>query len=453
MHNKIKKDNSKNFSFTYPKIVAIGFAVIILAGAALLMLPASSKNGSVSFIDALFTAASATCITGLVPFDTYTSWTLFGQIVIICMIQIGGLGFITVLSLITNIIKKKISLKQKMLLKESIGSLNIGEVKELVKSVVILTAVAESVGAIILAARFIPLAGWEKGLFMSVFTSISAYCNAGFDLMGYFSPSSSLTTVNNDPIIILTVSLLIITGGLGFLVWQDIKQNKFHIKSLSVHTKLVLVTTAFILISGTVLFYIFEKNNELKDMNFANALLNAFFSNVTTRTAGFNSINIDAMSSQSKMLTIILMFIGGSSGSTAGGVKTTTVAVLFLCVISTLKNSSEVNAFGRRITADAIKKAISICLINLIIIFAATTVISNIQSEFTLLDVIFECTSAIGTVGMTTGITSELNTISQIIIISMMYIGRLTSLIFALSFTVSKPKITTQKPKGNVMIG
>jgi trk system potassium uptake protein TrkH len=442
-----------NYSLTYPKIVAIGFALLILFGSALLMLPISSKTNSVSYIDALFTAASATCITGLVPFDTFSTWSVFGQIVIICLIQIGGLGFITILLLLVQLLKKRMSLKQKMLLKESIGSISLGNVKELIKDVIIFTASCEGAGTLILMTRFIPLAGLRRGIYMSIFTSISAFCNAGFDLMGMFSPSSSLTTINNDYVVIITISLLVIFGGLGFFVWEDIRHNKFNKSKYSVHTKLVLITTAILLLGGAVLFFLFEYNNTFAQMNLANKLLNAFFCSVTPRTAGFNSVDVASMTPQSKMLTIILMLIGGSSGSTAGGIKTTTVAVLVLCVVASMRNKNEISVFDRRITLDTVKKAVSVLMINLIEIFIAVILISFIQNEFTLTDIIFECTSAIGTVGITTGITPLLNSASQIIIILLMYIGRLTSLIFALSFVSTKPKTTTQKPKGNIMVG
>lgn len=442
-----------NYSLTYPKIVAVGFALLIILGSALLMLPISSKQGGASYIDALFTAASATCITGLVPFDTFTNWSVFGQLVIICLIQIGGLGFITMLSVAVSLLKRKMSLKQKMLLKDGVGSLNLGEVKELVKAVLVFTACCEIAGAVILSTRFIPLSGVRRGIYMALFTSISAYCNAGFDLMGMFSPSSSLVTVNDDPVVLLTISALIVFGGLGFIVWQNMKKCNFKLKSFSVHTKLVLITTAFLLVSGAVLFFAFEYNNTLKDMNLGTKMLNALFCSVTPRTAGFNSVDIAQMTPQSKMLTIILMFIGGSSGSTAGGVKTTTIAVLFLCVIAVTRNKEDVEAFDKRITLDTVKNAISVVCINFMEILAGVLIISFVQNDFSLVDIIFECASAMGTVGMTTGITPELNDVSKIVIIVLMYIGRLTSVIFALSFVAAKPKITTQKPKGKVMIG
>lgn len=451
----MKEKKSKNYSLTYPKIVALGFALIILIGTVLLMLPVSSRGEEISFIDAFFTATSATCVTGLVTYDTATTWSLFGQIVILCLIQIGGLGFLTVIAFVSGIIKKRMSLKEKMLLKDAVGSLNIGGGKNLVRSVLLLTLCCEVTGAIILSTRFIPLAGVTKGIYLSVFTSISAFCNAGFDLMGSFAPSSSLTTVNNDPVIIITVSLLIIIGGLGFIVWQDMRDKRFSFKGFSIHTKLVLTITSFILVVCTALFLAFEYANEktLADMPAWQKVLNAFFANVTTRTAGFNSIDTAGLTSASKMLTIMLMFIGGSSGSTAGGVKTTTIGVLVLCVISTLRNKDDVNAFDHRINNTAIKKAISIVFINLAEIVTATFLILLFQKGFTLIDVLFECTSAIGTVGMSTGITPELCTASKIVIIFLMYVGRLTSLIFALMFISLRAKTTTQKPLGNILVG
>lgn len=444
---------TRNKSLTYPKMTAIGFALLIAVGTALLMLPISSKHGSASFIDALFTATSAGCITGLVPFDTFTNWSVFGQIVILILIQTGGLGFITLLSAAIKLLGFKLSLKQKMLLKESIGSLTLGDAKELVKSVVIFTALCEGAGAVLLSFRFVPLAGLRRGIYMAIFTSISAYCNAGFDLMGQYSPSSSLTTINNDVIALMTISLLIIFGGLGFIVWEDIKRRKFRFKQLSVHTKLTIITTASLLIGGTVLFYIFEYNSTLTEMPVWQKLLNAFFCSVTPRTAGFNSVDIAAMTPQSRMLTILLMFIGGSTGSTAGGIKTSTVAVIILCVVASMRGKDSVNVFDKRITLDTVKKAISIVTINFSLIVTGTVAVSFFQPEIKLVEIIFECASALGTVGMTTGITPDLCMAAKVVIVIMMYIGRTTSLILAMSFVHTKPKTNTHKPRCNIMVG
>lgn len=449
----MKKQQKRNFSLTYPKVVAIGFALLVLLGSALLMLPISQKNGNVSYIDALFTATSATCITGLVPFDTFSNWSVFGQLVLICLIQIGGLGFITILAIVLSLPKQKMSLKQKMLLKESVGSINLGETKKLFHSVLIFTFSCELVGALLLMTRFIPMVGVRRGIYMGFFTSVSAFCNAGFDLMGQFSPSSSLTTVNDDPVILITIMLLVVFGGLGFFVWSDMQRKGFKLKKFSAYTKLVLVTTVSLILGGAVLFFLFEFNQTLKDMPLGQKILNAFFCSITPRTAGFNSVEISAMTSQSRALTIIFMFIGGSTGSTAGGVKTTTIAILVACMMANLRNKNEVNVFGRRVEPDVIKSAVSIALVNLINIFVACTVISFAQPNLLLNDVIYECASAMGTVGITTGITPSLNVVSSLVIIVLMYIGRLTSMIFALSFVANKAKTTTHKPVGKFMVG
>ena len=444
---------TKNKSLVYPKITAISFALLILAGTGLLMLPISSKTGGASFIDALFTATSAGCITGLVPFDTFSNWTVFGQIVIIILIQIGGLGFITLLAGMVRLLGMKMSLRQKMMLKESIGSMTLGDAKDLVRSVVIFTLLCEAAGAAILSFRFVPLAGLRRGIYMAVFTSISAYCNAGFDLMGQYVKSSSLTTVNGDWIVLITISLLIIFGGLGFIVWEDMRHTKFRFSQFSVHTKLTLITTSVLLIGGAVLFFIFEYHHTLSEMPLGKKILNAFFCSVTPRTAGFNSVEISEMTPLSKMLTIILMFVGGSTGSTAGGVKTTTIAVIFLCVIAEAHGRDQVNVFGRRITFETVKKAVSIVATNFFLIIIGSSVISFVQDGAALIDIIMECTSAMGTVGMSAGITPDLCVAAKIVIILLMYIGRLTSLILALSFVHTKPKTNSQKPKCNIMVG
>lgn len=424
-----------------------------MIGTFLLMLPVSVKTGNVSFIDAFFTATSACCVTGLIVFDTFTKWTLFGQIVILCLIQVGGLGFITIITMLSRFIKKKVSLREKLLLKESIGSIYTGDTKRLVKIVVSGTVIFELLGAVILCTQYIPEMGFKNGLFTSVFLSVSAFCNAGFDVMGRIAPGSSLMTVNNNPVILITIAFLIIIGGIGFIVWEDIATNKLKFKRYNFYTKLTLSTTAVLLIGATVVYLIFEKNNTLENMPPMQALLNAFFASTTARTAGFNSIPISEMSGVSKVLTYILMLIGGSSASTAGGIKTVTVAVLFLCITSTLRNSKEIEVFGKRITDDIIRRAAAIFLINCTEVFIASLLISLFNPEFSYTDILFECFSAIGTVGMTAGITSKLALASKIIIAAMMFIGRITSLTFVFSLYFEKNNKDTKKPKGNLLIG
>ena len=295
----LHKSHNYNYGLTYPRIVALGFLLVILAGTALLMLPVSIKNGdSVTFTDALFTAVSATCVTGLVIADTFSQWTLFGQIVILCMIQVGGLGFITILAAAHNVLKRRSGLREKMLLKETFSSMYMKGVTGLGKKVVLGTAVCELAGALILCTRFIPMMGFKNGLYTSVFLSVSAYCNAGFDVLGRLSPGGSLTTVNSDPVILLTLAALITIGGLGFIVLNDLAVQKFKWKRLSLHSKIVLTTSAALIIGGAVLFFIFENNNTLNGMNAIDKITNSIFSSVTPRTAGFNSVDVPAMSIQ-----------------------------------------------------------------------------------------------------------------------------------------------------------
>lgn len=448
------KRKKKNYFSSYPRLVALSFIALIFVGTLLLMLPVSVKTGSVSFTDALFTSTSASCVTGLIMYDTFSKWTLFGQIVILCLIQIGGLGFITIMTMLSRFIKKQVSLKEKLLLKESVGTIYNGDLKSLVNIVLKGTVIFELLGAVILSTQFIPKMGLKNGIYTSVFLSVSAFCNAGFDVMGRIEAGSSLITVNDNPIIIITISLLIIIGGIGFIVWDDIYKNKHRIKRFMLHTKLTLVTSAILLFVGTILFAVFEWNNTLDSMPVWQKLLNAFFASVTPRTAGFNSIIISDMNSPSTMLTYLLMFVGGSSGSTAGGIKTATLAVLVLCTLSTLKNKRDIELFGRRITPDAIKKSAAIVIINFLAVFTSSSIISLCQSELAYRDILFECFSAIGTVGMTAGITSLLSLPAKYIIILLMFIGRVSSLVFAFSLMAqSSSNTNTKKPTGSLMIG
>lgn len=443
-----------NYSLIYPRIVALGFLLVILVGTALLMLPISIKTGGhVAFTDALFTAVSATCVTGLIVADTFSQWTLFGQIVILCMIQVGGLGFITILAAAHNLLKRRSGLREKMLLKETFSSMYMKGVTGLGKKVVLGTAICELAGALILCTRFIPMMGFKNGLYTSVFLSVSAYCNAGFDVMGRIAPGSSLVTVNDDPVILLTIALLITIGGLGFIVLNDIGTHKGRWKQLSLHSKIVLCTSGILIVGGALLFWIFENDNALRGMNVLDKITNSIFASVTPRTAGFNSVDVPSMTVQSKLLTIVLMFIGGSSGSTAGGIKTTTFAVILLSVAATLKNDREITVFKRRIDDSAVRKAVAIVVINFTLITAVTFIINMIQPELHFADIYFECTSAMGTVGMTCSLTPSLDTVSKLLVALLMYLGRVTNLVFALMFVFNKPQPTSTKPYEKVIIG
>ncbi|PNV59029.1 Trk family potassium uptake protein [Clostridium sp. chh4-2] len=435
------------------QFIAYGFLGIILTGTILLKLPFASKSGiSPDWITCLFTATSASCVTGLIVADTWTQWSLFGQIVIITMIQIGGLGFITIGIFVSMVLRRKIGLKTRGLMQESVSTLQIGGMVKLAKKIIMGTACLEGAGAILLASRFIPEYGFFRGAFYGIFHSISAFCNAGFDLMGHQSQYISLVNYYDDWVVNLVIMSLIVTGGIGFIVWDDLSQHKLNYRKYKLHTKIVIITTFVLVFGSAFLFYLFERNNLMVGMSTSGKILTCLFSSVTARTAGFNTVDPAAMSDGSKLLTIILMFIGGSPGSTAGGVKTTTIVVLILYVVSNIKRTYGVNAFGRRLEDDSIKRASSIFTINLFLALTASLAIMMVQ-KLPMTDVMFETFSAIGTVGMTTGITRSLLPVSRIIIILLMYCGRIGSLSFALSFTQRKKIAHVQQPVERITVG
>ena len=435
------------------QFIAYGFFCIIITGTLLLMLPFASRDGqSEPFLNCLFTATSASCVTGLVVADTWSQWSLFGQLVILTMIQIGGLGFITVGVFISIVLRRKIGLKERGLMMESVNTLQIGGVVRLAKKIIIGTCIFEGTGAVLLAIRFIPQFGFLRGLFYGIFHSISAFCNAGFDLLGGQTPYSSFVAYYDDWLVNLVIMSLIIIGGIGFIVWDDLSRNKLHFRKYMLQTKIVLVTTAILVFGGGLLFYLLERNHLLVGMNTSGKILTSLFSSVTARTAGFNTTDTAALTDGSKLLTIILMFIGGSPGSTAGGIKTTTLVVLLLCVHSNIKQTYGINIFGRRLENDAVKRAGTILTINLLLAVTASLAIMAIQ-PLGFSDILFETFSAIGTVGMTTGITRALHPVSRCIIILLMYCGRIGSLSFALAFVQSKRKPHVQQPAEAINIG
>lgn len=433
--------------------IALGFFLIIAAGTILLMLPIASRDGhSTGFLNALFTATSSTCVTGLVVVDTYTNWTLFGQVVIISLIQIGGLGFITIGMFFSIFLKRKIGLKERNLIQESVNTLQISGTVKLVKKIVIYTAIFEGIGALLLMIRFIPRFGWLKGIWYGIFHSISAFCNAGFDLMGQFEPYASLTMYYDDILVNLVIMALIVTGGIGFIVWDDISKNKWHVKKYMLHTKIVLSVTAVLILGGALCFYLFEQNNLLIGMDTRGKVLSSFFGSVTPRTAGFNTTDTGAYTEATRMLTVILMFIGGSPGSTAGGIKTTTMLVILLYIWSNLRNKKGLNIFGRRLDEDAIKKAGTVFFINLILATVCATIMCALETV-PLSDIMMEVFSAIGTVGISTGITRDITDVSKYILILLMYCGRIGSMSFALSFTEKKRSDPVQLPVERITIG
>lgn len=435
------------------QLIALGFFLLILCGALLLMLPISSRDGNVTpFMTALFTATSATCVTGLILADTYTQWSMFGQIVIITLIQIGGLGFITIGTAVSLLLRRRIGLKQRGWIKESFNVLDIGGVVRLIRLVLKGTLLFEGIGAVILAIRFFPRMGLAQSIYYGIFHSISAFCNAGFDLMGRYEQFSSFTAYYDDPVVCFTICGLILIGGIGFIVWSDITEHKWHFRKYALQTKMVLSASIVLVFGGALLFYLIEGNRLYADMSTTGKICSAFFSAITPRTAGFNTTDTGALSEGGKLLSIILMFIGGGSGSTAGGVKMATIFVLLLHLRSTLTRSMGTNIYGRRIDDATVTKAAALLCTYLFCILVATLAICSMQN-FAIGDTLFEVVSAICTVGMSTGITGELNLGSQIIIAFLMYIGRLGSLSFALSFTDHKKTAHIMQPIEHINIG
>ncbi len=435
------------------KIIALGYLALILAGALLLMLPVSSKGAPPEFIDALFTAASASCVTGLAVFDTYTQWSAFGQTVLIILIQIGGMGFMTVISLAALITGRRIGLKERVVLQDSVNNPEVGGIVRMVKRIAKGTFICEGIGAVLLSISFIPKMGVMPGIGNSVFMSISAFCNAGFDLNGKYGQYSSLMEFRSDPVVNITVCLLILTGGIGFIVWDDAVKHKLKFSVYRLQSKIVLLVTLILTAGGTILFFIFEHENTAKGLGTGEQLMIAFFNSVTPRTAGFNTVDTAALSPASVMLTIVYMFIGGSPGSTAGGIKTATAAVLFMTAVSGMKNSEDVNIFGRRLEEDLPRKALAVVVVNLTLSAAAVIAICAVQPEFDLNDIVFEVVSAVNTVGMTAGITRDLNGISRLIIIFLMYCGRVGSVTFALIFTRTRQYSGVHNPEEKVNVG
>ncbi len=436
-------------------IIALGFLAIILIVTALLMLPVSSAAGTMTDpLTALFTATSAVCVTGLVVVDTATHWSLFGKLVLITGIQIGGLGVMTVMALVSMLLGQRIGLRQRTLLQESVASLHIGGIVRLVRRAMIGTALVEGLGAVLLAFRFVPSLGWPRGLGYSLFHSISAFCNAGFDLMGTISgPYTSLESFVSDPLVNLTVIALILVGGIGFFVWDDLIECRFRWKRMQLHTRLVLLLSALLVLVPAALFYAFERTNAMAGLDTGGRVLASLFSAVTPRTAGFDTIATAELSDASALLTLLLMLTGGNPGSTAGGAKTTTMLLVLLLATSMLRREEDVHIMGRRIDMSLMRRACAIVVIYVSLALVSTLAICALQPELALRDVLLEVFSAVDTVGMTTGITRQLGTASRLILIALMYAGRLGSLTFAILIAHRRTPAPVQYPAGQLLIG
>ncbi len=435
------------------KTLAMGYILIILFGSALLMLPIASKSSEITpFVTALFTATSATCVTGLVVVDTYSYWSLFGQLVILCLIQMGGIGFMTFAIGALTFTDKRIGLRQRGLIQDSLNVPQLGGIVRMTRFILLGSIIIEAAGAALLSIRFIPQMGAAQGIYFAIFHAVSAFCNAGFDLMGYFSPFISFCGYAEDVLVNVVLMVLIVIGGIGFLVWADVFHHGYHLKKMTLHSKIVILTTAVLIVGGIVLFLVFEIGGDVSEgKSVGDNLLWAAFQSIVPRTAGFNSINLTALSSSSILLIIILMVIGGSSGSTAGGIKTSTFAVLLLCMRSEIKQRKHIYCMGRRIDDAVLRRVCCIVIVYLLAIFSATLSICSIES-LPLTEVMFEAASAIGTVGLSLGITAQLCSASQIILILLMYVGRVGCLAILLAVT-HNTLVSSKMPVENIKVG
>ena len=429
--------------------IMLSFLCAILVGSFLLALPISSATGeAVPYIDALFTATTSICVTGLVTVPTYSTWSVWGQIVILFLIQIGGMGVVTVSVAVAIFSGRKISLMQRSTMRESISAPQVGGIVRMTEFILKTVFLVELLGAVAMAPVFVRDFGFLKGVWYAMFHSISAFCNAGFDLIGIRSPFSSLTTYASQPVINLTIMALIIVGGIGFLTWEDVKRNRLHFSRYRMQSKVILVTTAVLIAAPAAWFFFFE----FSELPLGTRLLSSLFQSVTPRTAGFNTADLTKMTEAGQMLMIVLMLIGGSPGSTAGGMKTTTIAVIFSSARAVFRQKERAHFFQRRIPEEAIRTAGAILLMYLGLFLAGGMFISY-EEGIPLLDALFETASAIGTVGLSLGVTPELGRISQLILISLMFFGRVGGLTIIYAAVSSRCVSGSAVPQERITVG
>lgn len=434
------------------RIIALGFLFVVLAGTVLLTLPVSSADGTYTNpLTAAFTSVSATCVTGLATVTTATHWSIFGQVIILIMIQIGGLGFMTVTVLLSLLIRRNVTPRERMLVAMSYNLSSYDSMLPLVKRIMFGTLIFEGSGAVILATQFIPRFGWADGIYKSIFHSVSAFCNAGFDILG----ETSLSEYAGNYVVNFTLIFLIVVGGIGFIVWNDVVNFIKERRRISVYSKFVLIMTVILLLSGTVLFSVTEWNHALAGMSPDRKILASFFQSATLRTAGFYSIDNAAMGDAAKVISIIFMFIGGASGSTAGGVKVVTVGLLFFTVWRVFIGRKDTVMFKRKISNEHFVRAVSVIVVQIFVIVIGTVLIVIFDPEITLMQAVFETTSATDTVGLSLGITGVLSPFSQVVLMFLMYFGRVGVLTISYSIMVrmgeSDPCI--RYPDANMLIG
>ena len=442
--------------FGAESLLAMGFLAVILVGTVLLMLPAAARDGrSIGLFNSLFTATSAVCVTGLVAVDTGTTFSLFGQMVLMVLIQVGGLGFMVFATMIMVMLGRKISLKGRMLIRESMNHASLSDLSGLTRQYLLLALGIELLGMGLLCIRFIPMFGLRHGLWMALFHSVSAFCNAGFDLFGSYS---SLTAFAHDPLVLLTVALLIVLGGLGFSVVLEALRNRQGFRALTLHARIVLMLTPILLLAGTGFYLLTEWKTAgvLGELTAGDKLLNAFFQSVTMRTAGFNSVDLSRMNDGSKLFSSLLMMIGASPASTGGGMKTTTVAVFALLMFSVVKGESEVNIARRRLSVEVARRALAVVALFLSIFVIGSLIISLIEGDrFALSDVFFEASSAMGTVGVSSIGTPSLRPASRAVLLPMMFLGRIGPLTLAIAVSRRQgvARRISKYPEERIMIG
>ena len=436
------------------QIILLGFLGVIASGTILLMLPwARAGAGSAPFLDALFTATSATCVTGLITNDTATYWSVFGQTVILCLIQVGGLGVITVAIFITKLSGRKIGLMQRSTMQEAIAAPQMGGIVRMTGFILKMVVVIEALGAAALLPAMIPEFGIVRGIWYAVFHSISSFCNAGFDLMGVKEPYSSLTSYTGDVAVNVIVMVRIVVGGIGFLTWDDVKRNRFHLRRYRMQSKVVLTVTAVLIVLPAVFFYWKEFGMPgWEDMSVGERILASFFQSVTTRTAGYNTVDLTQLTQSGQMIMILLMLIGGSPGSTAGGMKVTTLAVLFATAVAVFRRRPNAHIFGRRIPNDTAHYAATVLILYLSL-FLAGGIFIGCAENMPIVPALFEAASAIATVGVTLGITPDLCAASKVVLIILMFLGRVGGMTIVYAALSTKHPYVSEFPQEKIMVG
>lgn len=450
-------ENIKKKKYLSPfKILAIGFATVILTGGVLLSLPISSVSGQyTSLLDTIFTATSAVCVTGLVVVDTGTYWSVFGQWIILILIEIGGLGFMALSTIFALLLGKRISLRERLVMQEAYNTFSLQGVISHVRYMLFFTLAVQGGAALILMTQFIPLYGVGTGVYYGIFHAISAFNNAGFDLLGNFT---SVTVLNTNKVVLLTLGTLINIGGLGYLVWREIIssiRSKKKLKNFSLHSKVVLTISLTLILFGSLIFLIFEWNNPatMQGMRFSDKIVNSYFSATTPRTAGFNSISNSEMSPAGKLLTMAYMFIGGSPGSTAGGVKTTTLGIVIFTLISVLKGREDVEVYHKKLSQSTVYRAVAVFLFGISIVIMGVMVLSIAEVGASFEVILYEVLSAFGTVGLTQGITPSLTAVSKVTLTLIMYMGRVGPLTVMLALAGKQNKANVKYPEGKLLIG